>query len=96
MHGAIILSRRERRYYFFYLLLLLVTALVILFFIFIGIKKSSTGETLAFEVNLLQQKNYFAKKQDEVHPFIEKTFAKINEMKVDKNQAFMQNDLTMV
>lgn len=93
MHGATTLSRRERRYYFFYLLLLLLITLVILSFVFIGARKKDTVETIAFEVSLLQQHNYYIKKQDEIYPFLERTFNKINEMRVDKNQAFIQNDI---
>ncbi|XZF16259.1 type VI secretion system TssO [Chitinophagaceae bacterium MMS25-I14] len=92
MNGYTSLSRKEKYQQFFYLLLLSAAILLVLYFIFLR-RKNTSGNELAFEMQLLEQKKAFSDRAKNVHPFLEKTFRNIDEMPLTGAQAFIETDI---
>jgi len=93
MNGYKSLSYKERTQQFYYLLLLTLLALFILSLILLSRFSNPFNNEIAFEMQLLEQQKKFLKQQKTVNPFLEKTFAKIDQVPLRSMQAFVENDI---
>jgi CRISPR/Cas system CSM-associated protein Csm3 (group 7 of RAMP superfamily) len=87
------LSKRERTYQFFYLFFMLLTALAVLSFLLLREFNSPFSETDTLELQMLSQKNKFAKQQNVVEPLLTTTYTKIDLLKPEELQPFTENDI---
>ena len=93
MDGHVSLSRREKYQHFFYLLILTIVATVLISFIFLRNYDSPFGNKIAYEMQLLDQKNKFEKFQKDIYPFLQSTYNKIDGLPQKNIQSFVETDI---
>jgi hypothetical protein len=93
MEGYISLSRKEKYQHFFYLLLLAAIGTVLLYFVFLKHYSSPFSNSIAYEMQIMEQKNDFEKLQTDIQPFLEKTFNKIAALPTSALQPFAEADI---
>ena len=93
MQGYVSLSRKEKYQHFFCLLLLLAAAVMILGLIFFRNYRSPFSNETLYEMQLLEEKNKFAKLQEEIDPFLRKTFDKIDVLQLKSLQPYVETDI---
>jgi hypothetical protein len=93
MNGHNSLSSREKYQHFFYLLILTIIVVVILYVIVLRKRESPFDKNLSFEIQMLEQKKKFVQHQQNIYPYLEKTFKKIDEMPLQYIQVFTETDI---
>lgn len=93
MEGYTSLSRREKYQHFFYLILLLLAATVILGIIFLRNYDSPFSNETSYEMQMLEQKNKFAQLQNDIYPFLQKTYNKIDVLPMKDLQPYTETDI---
>jgi CRISPR/Cas system CSM-associated protein Csm3 (group 7 of RAMP superfamily) len=87
------LSKRERTYQFFYLFFMLLTALAVLSFLLLRKFNSPFSESDILGLQMLSNKNKFAKQQNALEPLLTNTYTKIDILKPEELQPFTENDI---
>ncbi|MDR0794402.1 MAG: type VI secretion system transmembrane protein TssO [Chitinophagaceae bacterium] len=93
MNGYNSLSKREKTYQFLYLIFMLLTALVVLSFLLLRKFNSPFSGADMLELQMLAQKNEFARQQNVVEPLLTATYSKIDLLKPEEIQPFTENDI---
>lgn len=88
------MAQKERQQHFVYLLLLLLGAVILLSIIFLRKMDSPFKNDMAFEMYLLEEHQHFNDRQQDIAPFMAKTFDKIEVLPINQLQGFAETDIT--
>ena len=87
------LSKREKQYQFTYLLGMSILATLVFAIIMLRKFDSPFSGTDMLEIQMLEQKNKFARQQLIVFPLLETSYKKISILKQETPQPFAENDI---
>lgn len=87
------LSQIEQFYQFLYLVILVIIAEVLLGFLCLSGYSSPFSKNVLLDVQLLEQKYKFKERQKLIEPLVTSTFLKINVLKYERPQPFVENDI---
>ncbi|BAV05368.1 hypothetical protein SAMN05421788_105177 [Filimonas lacunae] len=94
MEAHISMEQKERQQHFIYLLLLTLCGVVLLSVIFLRKMDSPFKNDMAFEMYLLEEHQHFNARQQDIAPFMSKTFDKIEVLPISQLQGFSETDIT--